>query len=1153
VTGLETNPNQVEVLRWPAWREQRGGIKDLAVSSNGKRVLVGGYGLRVATVALLDHDPPAEGTPPRIAQTWPKTRPGLDSFRTVPAVSLSSDGKTAAFATEDGSVWLWKPKELEKEDDAGRWFNTPLWVGRHAAFTKPADMQPFKELDTPPSLRLFFHNGDRQLVSVNRAGEVWQFDVTDTSRLSEVRDQVSAPAKKLFSFGEGKKEFELFRAVYDAGRDRLIVAVHHSPKVLVRSLTGNDSFAFTLPNEHFARSMAVDPKTGTLAVAVGTVVPKQGAHQFHNDADDAIWVYRKPAAGAQPDLKISRKGQAEAMTFHPKEDRLAIGGGDASEVTLYDLAAAKNPISVAQGVGRKPWELALTANGQLVGVRTQRNPTADLPNHRGTGPVSGFNLQTGKPLTDLNQKWIGVNDTADDWTVEPDQMKRDLWYAVHKNGVRVPLEHDSKQHNKPTCYTFLPANKNHKETWLLVGHYHGASLYELAKDQPAKPLAASRVFYGHAGEVLSIAALDDPMDVRGGWFITGGADHTLAAYSLRAWEYHPTLGVSFEIKAGAIVVKDVAVGSPGWEAGLRKGETLELLCVGGSERGIVYDRRTPAKVTANQVAETYTPTTEFRPSHLLEKTQPGTAFEILNHPRPRVQLYLGLRSAKGEYRELNTAVTQRPLWKLFLGYDDALKVNDWVIWMWKGSYFRTESAEGDRKVGWHVNGPTTRDQPQFYALTQFAETADREKTPLLQRKDVIQKLIATRDVKAALEDALGNDPQAPDVNFYRPDAIRYEPEPVAVGVDQHDARDRSITVTVSVNPRGKDIDLLPERVELWVNDYRFQSWDVKPGAKFSQKIELPPNVFRTGENQITALTFNPGRGRGEARRSVTFDTAQPRETNTLALGIGVNNYGAHQAVAQRGEPRSGYPLKNLVWANGDAAGVVEQLRKLTAGQAESFEVALDGKADRDGLLRKLRAIGEKVKSPDDVMVVFLAGHGVLTPTEGRATKPGSRGALGGTGQFVFCCHDFDPSRVRETSVSADELVDTLATINCRKVLLLDVCHSGQATEANVLRRFLPPGQGPFILTACDQSESAFEDPKAGRGFFTSALLDAFGPGFGLADKNSDRKLSGEELYHHVSQKLPELLLRAGKNDPQTPMCFPRPASDVWVVRKPAAR
>src|SRR6185436_9486101 len=51
-TGLDTSARRHEVLRWRSWRDQLGGIKALAISPDGKRVAVGGYGLRISTVAI---------------------------------------------------------------------------------------------------------------------------------------------------------------------------------------------------------------------------------------------------------------------------------------------------------------------------------------------------------------------------------------------------------------------------------------------------------------------------------------------------------------------------------------------------------------------------------------------------------------------------------------------------------------------------------------------------------------------------------------------------------------------------------------------------------------------------------------------------------------------------------------------------------------------------------------------------------------------------------------------------------------------------------------------------------------------------------------------------------------------------------------------
>src|SRR5262245_51382323 len=49
--GLADRPR---VLRWPSWREERGGIKALAVSPDGRRVAVGGKGIITDFIAVFD-------------------------------------------------------------------------------------------------------------------------------------------------------------------------------------------------------------------------------------------------------------------------------------------------------------------------------------------------------------------------------------------------------------------------------------------------------------------------------------------------------------------------------------------------------------------------------------------------------------------------------------------------------------------------------------------------------------------------------------------------------------------------------------------------------------------------------------------------------------------------------------------------------------------------------------------------------------------------------------------------------------------------------------------------------------------------------------------------------------------------------------------
>src|SRR5262249_8897824 len=155
--------------------------------------------------------------------------------------------------------------------------------------------------------------------------------------------------------------------------------------------------------------------------------------------------------------------------------------------------------------------------------------------------------------------------------------------------------------------------------------------------------------------------------------------------------------------------------------------------------------------------------------------------------------------------------------------------------------------------------------------------------------------------------------------------------------------------------------------------------------------------------------------------------------------------------------------------------------------------------------------------------------------------PKGRAILTAEGTFLFCCPDYTPAKPGVTAISMDELFAALAKINCRKLVLIDACHSGRATAPNLLRRCVPNGQGPIIIAACDQNEQSYEDPRFGHGLFTYAMLSALDKNkdFRKADYNSDGALSPQELYEYVAAKVPALMKQIGKKDEtQTPICFP---------------
>jgi uncharacterized caspase-like protein len=265
------------------------------------------------------------------------------------------------------------------------------------------------------------------------------------------------------------------------------------------------------------------------------------------------------------------------------------------------------------------------------------------------------------------------------------------------------------------------------------------------------------------------------------------------------------------------------------------------------------------------------------------------------------------------------------------------------------------------------------------------------------------------------------------------------------------------------------------------------------------------------------------------------------------LTIGVNDYSAHRKADAVGIRSFG----DLVRAAADATDLRKTLLTYigTDNQFPKGDIVLmlDGKVDRKTLIDSLRELKKKQLDgkvrPDDLLVVFFAGHGDLLNNAGKAlpVKADGRGFAADSGRFVFCCPNYSPVKADATTLSGEELFDLLADINCRKLVLLDTCHAGGAVEANLLRRCIPNGQGPIVIAACDESEKSFEEDKLLHGMFTYAVLEALGPKFRAANRNLDGKLTPEELFNYVAARVPELMKIYRPGNTQNPICFPRPS------------
>ena len=327
--------------------------------------------------------------------------------------------------------------------------------------------------------------GERELISVAADGHVLQWDVAAPQ----------AEARRLFRFERAQN---LFRVVVspEHGNTRWIAAAGQASKpgetasVEVRSLpNGQKVRLLDQGTGHVTQSLAFDANGERLAV--GTKHMPNGA-TFFKETAGSVTIYdlkeEQPRGSPGPKAKL----YAEALAFHPDGTHIALADSNNYEVRLFKLSDPNQAVSAIKGKGRSIWEVALSPTGHQVGFLDERNPDPDRPNHRGKGDLrrgDGRVFDLNKRIWEHGKGFQAVEplETLGGWTVEPDRLDGFVWHVVGPDKQRHTLPLNREQDGIPRCYTFL---KNGSQTGvrLAVGHYWGASVFELS---PGRPRAAS--------------------------------------------------------------------------------------------------------------------------------------------------------------------------------------------------------------------------------------------------------------------------------------------------------------------------------------------------------------------------------------------------------------------------------------------------------------------------------------------------------------------------------------------------------------------------------------------------------------------------------------------------------------------------------------
>ncbi len=209
---------------------------------------------------------------------------------------------------------------------------------------------------------------------------------------------------------------------------------------------------------------------------------------------------------------------------------------------------------------------------------------------------------------------------------------------------------------------------------------------------------------------------------------------------------------------------------------------------------------------------------------------------------------------------------------------------------------------------------------------------------------------------------------------------------------------------------------------------------------------------------------------------------------------------------------------NLRYADRDAEAIRDFLIEKGGFRAERVRFLSDQRATHEGVRTALFSFLAATQ-PEDMVLIFLAGHGVQD-----SVNPDN---------YFFLAHDSEPGNLGGTAIPMWDLGNVMDyTIRAQRILIFaDTCHSGAALDRggpkdgknlnffNKYLEVLAGKKGRLVVTASQAHENSLETTKLGHGVFTYSLLAGLA---GAADDNpADGVVTAGELVDYLQAKVPE--------------------------------
>ena len=773
----------------------------------------------------------------------------------------------------------------------------------------------------------------------------------------------------------------------------------------------------------------------------------------------------RPIAPNREIPKVS--GPCSSLAISSDGRRLAYTGGENNEVFVAPVADLDKAVSL-EGKGRRIFKVAFAKEEPCYRlaygfdyVDHGFNDYADLQE---TFDTTRSSLARDVPLH--KSDWLAADWLQGDWRAKP---LADGSLQLSENGApKGSVVLDPILEGRPRCFCFI-SDRVGKPFAIAVGTdvQNSIYIYRLVEKGPCPVL---RHFRGHHDYVTSLAVSRDRR-----LLASSSADGTIMVWSLseiqRGAETLGRWGAEFTVGEKGLVLKTLDPAGPLYRKGLREGDVVTAIRWPAEQEG------------ANR--------TENRSAAILEmlRTVPWSTTEVI----------FEYRRGGAERPSFQLLPAWQPLATLFVTTD-----GEWAFWTPEGYY--DASMNGYRLFGWQVNRGLHA-LPDFYRADQFYKN--------LERPEVLDRLLPAGSLREAFRQTAAALPKR-ELHEVLPEQIAATPlvtilSPSAGVLVQGDSTIVKARVKVPA-----DIKLV--RAKVFANGVvatgqeQLNESAVEGGKEVTYQWKVPLPKDERNLIQVIVGTDKPTAAFSDVvvERAVSGPVTQPR---LYLVVLGINKYG---------DPK----ISPLSYSVADAESMAAELKSASQGLYELDKAVL--LTDENVTPQKWRETIEQLKirfkdaRPDDLIVFFLAGHGVVDEN---------------TRKYYFVGHNFKLSDLEKgvyTDCLSWEDFRWLSDIPCRKVVILDSCYSGaiQPPRAGDLKNAVRQLQDDvvFTVTAATGEQRSAEKASWNHGAFTKCLLEGLAGGESI---NHGRIVTLDNVIDYVKSSVPKLTEGA-----QTPTAAP---------------